>query len=162
MLRRTISMLTVVLAAFGIVVAAAMPASAATNRMLSVWGNVHIEDYESFSSNEHCYSTMNTNRTASTAYPIDIEWTRTCGGEIRAELYMEVQVLSNNYLSVIGKVLFFEGTSTGTSDLDGQKNFTLYVQPNTNVPLNLRVWNTAENEAEDQVIYNLRVGNYAP
>lgn len=162
MIRRTISMLTVVLAAFGIVVAAAMPASAATNRMMSVWGNVHIEDYETFASNEHCFSSLNTNRTANPAYPIEVEWIRTCGGEIRAELSMQVQVLSNNYLSVIGKVLFFEGTSTGTSDLDGSKNFSLYVAPNTSSPLNLFVWNTAEGEADDNVTYNLRVGNYAP
>jgi hypothetical protein len=162
MFRRTISVLAVVAAAFGIVFAAAGPASAASNRMLTVWGQVHIEDYETFASNEHCYSSINTNRTANPSYPIEIEWVRTCGGEIRAELNMQVQVLPTNYLSVIGKVLFFEGTSTGTSDLDGQKNFTAYVPPGGSVPLNLFVWNTAEGEADDNVSYNLRLGNVSP
>lgn len=162
MLRRIVSLLAVGLASLGIVVGASAPASAAgTNRMMSVWGSVHIEDYETFSSNEHCYSTINTNRTANPAYPIEVEWVRRCGGEIRAELNMQVQVLSNNYLSVIGKVLFFEGTSDNTSDLDGSKNFSLYVAPGGSSPLNLHVWNTAEGDC-DCVDYVLRVGNYAP
>lgn len=162
MLRRTISLLAVGLASLGIVIGAAAPASAAgTNRMMSVWGNVHIEDYETWSANEHCFSSINTNRTANPAYPIEIEWIRRCGGEIRSELTMQAQVLSNNYLSIIGKVLFYEGTSDSTGDLDGQKNFTLYVAPNTSSPLNLHVWNSAEGDC-DCVDYVLRVGNYAP
>lgn len=162
MFRRVITMLAVVLTAFGIAVTVASPASAATNRMLTVWGQVHIEDYEQWAANEHCYSNINTNRTANPSYPISIEWERFCGGEIRAELHMQIQVLSTNYISVIGKVLFFEGTSHGTSDLDGQKNFTAYVPPNGSVPLNLFVWNTAEGEADDNVSYNLRLGNVKP
>jgi hypothetical protein len=161
MIRRITSALAVTLAAFGLVVAAAMPASAATNRMMSVWGNVHIQDYETFAANEHCYSSLNTNRTANPAYPIEIEWIRTCGGEIRAELHMQGQVLSNNYLFVFGTVLFFEGTSTSTSDLDGSKSFTLYVAPGTSSPLNLTVWNTDEGDC-DCAWYKLRVGNYSP
>lgn len=162
MFRRTISMLAAALVAFGVVLTVASPASAASNRMLTVWGQVHIEDYEAWAANEHCYSSINTNRTANPSYPIEIEWVRYCGGEIRAELHMQVQVLPSNYLSVVGKVLFFEGTSTGTSDLDGQKNFTAYVPPGGSVPLNLFVWNTAEGEADDNVSYNLRLGNVSP
>lgn len=161
MFRRITSALAVVLTAFGVIMAAAAPASAATNRLMAVWGNLHLVDYETFSANEHCYSSLNTNRTANPSYPIEIEWIRTCGGEIRAELHMQGQVLSNNYLHVFGTVLFFEGTSSSTGDLDGSKNFTLYVAPGTSSPLNLTVWNTDEGDC-DCAYYNLRVGNYAP
>jgi hypothetical protein len=162
MFRRIFSLVGVMVAALGIVLAAAMPASAAgTNRMMSIWGTQHIVDYETFAANENCYSSLNTNRTASPAYPIEIEWIRTCGGEIRTELEMTAQVLSNNYLSVIGTAFFYEGTSTSTSDLDGTKNFTLYVPPGQSSPLNITVWNSEEGDC-DCAYYALRVGNYAP
>ncbi|HEY0638970.1 MAG TPA: hypothetical protein VGD67_15075 [Pseudonocardiaceae bacterium] len=161
MYRRMIGALTVVLALLGIGVAVAAPASAATDRMLSVWGSLHLEDYETWAANEHCYSSLNTNRTANPSYPIEIEWVRTCGGEIRAEMHMQAQVLSNNYLHVFGSLLFFEGTSSSTSDLDGRKNFTLYVAPGASQPLTATVWNTDEGDC-DCAYYNLRVGNYAP
>lgn len=161
MFRRISGILAALLAAFSIVVVTAGPASAATNRTMAVWGSVHIEDYESFAANEHCYSSMNTSHTANPYYPISIEWIRMCGGEIRAELHMQGQVLSNNSLHVIGKALFYEGTSATTNDLDGRKDFTLLVTPNTTRPLNLTVWNSDEGDC-DCAWYNLRVANYAP
>jgi hypothetical protein len=162
MIRRFLSTVAVLLAAFGLITAAALPASGATtDRLLTVWGSLHIEDYETWAANEHCYSSLNTTRIANTAYPVSLDWTRFCGGEIRAELHMQAQVVSDKRLHVYGSALFFEGTSETTSDLDGSYDFSVYVSPEKNVPLQFVVWNTAEGDC-DCATYILSVGNYTP
>jgi hypothetical protein len=161
MFRRIAGIIGVAAAALGMLAVNVGPASASTTRMMSVWGSVHIEDYETFAANEHCYSSLNWNATASTAYPISGEWIRTCGGEIRAELHLEAQVVANSYLHVYGTALFYEGTSTSTGDLDGSKTFSMYIAPGHASPLTFTVWNTDEGDC-DCAYYNLSVGNYTP
>jgi hypothetical protein len=150
------------MAAAGLLFVSSAPASAATvNRSLAIWGNLHIEDYETFGSNEHCYFSLNTTRPANSNYPIIFDWSKPCGGEIRSELHVQAQVQSNKYIHVYGDILFFEGTTEGTSDLDGQLDFSMYVPPNTSIPFNQVVWNTDEGDC-DCATYNLRFGNYTP
>lgn len=85
-----------------------------------------------------------------------------CGGEVRLE--MDVFASLGVYDSIIVNldVRLYEGTSSSSSDLDGRGNFTVIIPaaPNDNKrSLSATVWNTDENEFDDQGFFLVSLAN---
>lgn len=85
-----------------------------------------------------------------------------CGGEVRLE--MDVFASLGLYDSIIINldVRLYEGTSDSSMDLDGRANFTLHVPatPGDNKrSISATVWNTDENEYDDQGYFLVSVAN---
>ncbi len=85
-----------------------------------------------------------------------------CGGEVRLE--MDVFASLGVYDSIIVNldVRLYEGTSDSTSDLDGRGNFTIVVPatPGDHTrSLSATVWNTEENDYDDQGFFLVSVAN---
>lgn len=115
------------------------------SRKISVAGNMRIVDDETFGSNEE------ERRAFSDAKFLDddqleqvIYVEEGVGGEVRLELTINAQLLTNDGIRVSGVASLFEGTSEDTSDLDGQHFFNFVVLPNRVINHKFRVRNTDE------------------
>ncbi len=67
-----------------------------------------------------------------------------CGGEVRVEVRFTFSRAAGGAVSVSGNLKLYEGTSTSTSDLDGQANVSGTVAANGSGTLSKRVNNTDE------------------
>jgi hypothetical protein len=87
-----------------------------------------------------------------------------CGGEVRLE--MDVFASLGVYDSIIVNldVRLYEGSSASSTDLDGRGNFTVHIPatPGDNKrTVSATVWNTDENEVDDQGFFYVALANEA-
>ncbi len=87
-----------------------------------------------------------------------------CGGEVRLE--MDVFASLGVYDSIIVNldVRLYEGASATSSDLDGRGNFTIHIPatPGDNKrSISATVWNTDEDEIDDQGFFLVFLANEA-
>jgi hypothetical protein len=102
-------------------------------------------DDETFGSNEYGEASLVRETVLSDSVPqnvLDMEcrW----GGECRVELTLVGQALDNGDVRVNGTAKLFEGTSEGTSDLDGQRDFVVLVPRGKNASDSVTVKNDDE------------------
>jgi hypothetical protein len=110
----------------------------AEKRRLIVKGNIHIKDFETIGSDEHCnlpidkmftlysdggYSTLLTERLG-------------CGGECRTEVDVHARLLENGQMQATVYSYFYEGSSEGTSEEEDRKETVDLLIPKS-VPTNL-------------------------
>lgn len=81
------------------------------------------------------------------------------GGELRAEYKFTLKLLVGNVVDVQIDCKLYEGTSEGTDDLDGWASLSLQVPMDETRAGTLRVWNTEEDEGEDQGILTVSLKN---
>lgn len=67
-----------------------------------------------------------------------------CGGEVRVELTINFEQVSNGDVKVKESAKLFEGISTDTNDLDGTASKSTTIKKNTSKTITFRVRNTAE------------------
>jgi hypothetical protein len=116
-------------------------------RKLNISGSMKLQDYENFGANEV------TTRPFSLSTRLDddnleevIELVEGVGGEVRGELIINAQLLSNNRIRVYVDIWLYEGTSEATSDLDGERHSSFIVRAGATVSKTYMVYNTAEGD----------------
>ena len=102
-------------------------------------------DDETFTADEFGHSEGTTQVVLADTLPhnvmhLECRW----GDELRVELDLTGQRLDNGDVNVAGVARLFEGTSEDTTDLDGQKNFSILVPKGQTVNNQQKVENTAE------------------
>ena len=127
-------------------------------RRLTVSGSISGVDDETFGSNEYGKASLTRETILSNSQPqnvLDMEcrW----GGECRVELTLIGQALDNGDVRVSGTAKLFEGTSEGTSDLDGQREFVVLVPRGKNTSHSVNVKN--DNEGGDYADIALTFNN---
>lgn len=116
-------------------------------RKLNISGHMKLQDYENFGPNE-----VKTKPFAKTSTLDDdqleelIEIVEGVGGEVRGELIINAQLLSGSRIRVWIDIWLFEGTSEGTSDLDGERHSNFIVRAGATVSKTYMVYNTAEGD----------------
>jgi hypothetical protein len=144
------------------------PASAGeVERTLQINGKANIEDYETFSSNEHCNNRklFGSDR-AGDAYGTTgtPSASAKCGGEIRVEVHGSGTIdAAGNFCNLRADVLFFEGASESTNDLDGRASvkWSGCIAPGAATSQKkVHVWNSAEDEAQDQADVWITLKNF--
>lgn len=130
-------------------------------RLATVFFDFWGEDYETFGSNETTdpgaeavQIELGPDRLVNTFHR-EYKW----GGELRAEYTFTLKLLVGNVIDVQIDCKLFEGTTESTHDLDGQSSLSLQVPMNQTRAGTLRVWNTDEDEGEDQGILTVSVKN---
>ncbi|MCY9204338.1 hypothetical protein [Bacillus atrophaeus] len=114
-------------------------------RELKISGNIHIKDYETFGSDEHCNLPINLsvplrNREYATVFTENLG----CGGECRTEVEIQAKVLPSGDILVNVFSRFYEGSSEVTTELEDHKEtYHFLVRPDTLTPL---VHNLANND----------------
>jgi hypothetical protein len=98
-----------------------LPTAHALNRV-SISGIMDITDDETFGSDEHATRRRNFD-TIFVGDPLPatttFDWTERMGGEVRIELVCSATAQSSGAVAVSCQAKLFEGTSTGSNDLDG-------------------------------------------
>ena len=115
-------------------------------RKLNINGTMRVLDEETFGPDE----TRTSNFAESLALNNNqletiVEETLGAGGEVRGELEIRAQLASQNRIRVWVDTRLYEGTSEGTSDLDGEKSFNFLVLPGQTINKVYTVYNEAEN-----------------
>lgn len=127
-------------------------------RRVTVSATINGVDDETFGSNEFGHAQFTRETILGDAQPQNVmqmqcRW----GGECRVELKLTGQQLDGGDVRIVGEVMLFEGTSEGTSDLDGRSDFTFLVPRGRTVSNSQRVDNT--DEGGDYATIDLTVNN---
>jgi hypothetical protein len=132
------------------------------NRRLTVSADMYVEDDETFGSNETVRrqktnsAILNSQGIAQTVMDFEVRM----GGEIRVEFTVTASLFDTNGNAMIdGEVKLYEGTSESTGDLDGVRQFQLYVPVGATVNHFVRVNN--DDEGGDYATIRLNVTNAA-
>ncbi|GHE46284.1 hypothetical protein GCM10017778_32740 [Streptomyces vinaceus] len=137
--------------------------------------NFQIRDHEDVGKDTNCTRWSQTRNTVR-YLPQDFSHSGKCGGEIRVEIHYQADLNSDNSLTIDrGRVLFFEGTSEDTRDLDGGLTFgfpgaPIIVPPGESVSRTYYVENSAEGERDDHAyvtvdwrnVRNYQLGRVTP
>jgi hypothetical protein len=130
------------------------------NRRIVVSADMFVEDHESFGSNETVRrqqtnaGIISTLGLAQTIMNFEVRM----GGEIRVEFAVTASLMDNNGNAMIdGEIKLFEGTSESTGDLDGVRQFQLYVPAGAVVNHFVRVNN--DDEGDDYATVRLTITN---
>ncbi|MBL8888754.1 MAG: hypothetical protein JNL67_02165 [Planctomycetaceae bacterium] len=86
-----------------------------------------------------------------------------CGGEVRLEMDVFASLGAYDSIIVNLDVRLYEGTSDSSTDLDGRGNFTVVIpatQGDNIRSLSATVWNTEENEYDDQGFFMVKLANH--
>jgi hypothetical protein len=106
-------------------------------RRLTISGNIHIKDFETFGSDEHC--DLGIERSVvlqNTEYATVFTDLLGCGGECRTEVDIQAKVLEHGDILVNVYSRFFEGTTEVTDELeDTEKTEHFLVRKNVDTPL---------------------------
>jgi hypothetical protein len=117
-------------------------------RRLTVSGSISGVDDETFGANEYGNASLTRETILSNSQPQNVlEMECRWGGECRVELTLIGQALDNGDVRVNGTAKLFEGTSEGTNDLDGQRDFVVLVPRGKNTSHFVNVKN--DNEGGD-------------
>lgn len=131
-----------------------------SNRRITVSANMYVEDHESFGSNETVRrqqtnaAILSVQGVAQTVMAFEVRM----GGEIRVEFVVAASLLDRVGNAMIdGEVKLFEGTSESTGDLDGVRQFQLYIPANASINHFVRVNN--DDEGGDFATININITN---
>jgi hypothetical protein len=136
-------------------------------RTLQINGTANIMDYENIGANERCNGRKFTGvDQADTAYGRQAiaRGSARCGGEIRVEVhgYGTLQP-DGRFCNLRAEVLFFEGTSESTSDLDGKETMSIsgcLGKGSTTRERKIHVFNKAESEVDDKADVWFTMSNF--
>lgn len=130
-------------------------------RLATVYFDFWGEDYETFGSNEHTdpgpeavQLELGPDRLIN-SFSKTYKW----GGELRCEYKFTVRLLVGNVIDLQIDCKLFEGTDESTDDLDGTGSLHLQASMGQTAAGTLRVWNTAEDEPEDQGVLTVSISN---
>jgi hypothetical protein len=142
----------------------ATTAQAAQVRTASGNAVFQIMDYESIGANERCHRDRQLiPRDIEVGTFRDIVVSARCGGEIRVEIHyrLEQQQGQVGLIRVTrGLVLFYEGDSENTGDLDGSRAFSdTLLWPGQSATWNIHVQNWSEGEPDDKADVRLTLRN---
>lgn len=158
---RVLAVLTVT-----VIAVPALATTAQAAQVRTVAGNVvfQIMDYESVGANERCRREFRlTPRDIEVGNSQKIVLRARCGGEIRVEVhYRLTQQPQQNGLILVteGLVLFYEGDSENTGDLDGSRAFShTLIRPGQSTTWNIHVQNVSEMEPDDKADVRLTLRN---
>jgi hypothetical protein len=130
------------------------------NRRITVSADMYVEDDETFGSNE----TVRRQKTNAAILSVQglaqsvMDFEVRMGGEIRVEFTVTASLLDANGNAIIdGEVKLYEGTSESTGDLDGVRQFQLYIPAGATINHFVRVNN--DDEGGDYATIRLNVTN---
>ena len=127
-------------------------------RRVTVSATIDGLDHETFGSDERGHAEFTRETILNSAQPQNVMDMRCMwGGECRVELRLTGQMLDDNGVRVQGEALLFEGTSEGTGDLDGRRDFTFIVPRGRTVSNHQRVNN--DDEGDDFADIRMTVSN---
>jgi uncharacterized Zn-binding protein involved in type VI secretion len=134
------------------------------DRMVSISGTMRLEDYESFGDNEHASGSFNKVVFVGNAQPSVLENvpppTICAGDEIWAALDITVaRVSAAGDVSVTVNGRLYEGTDCSNTDLDGSYSGTFTVPKGATMSKSFTMWNTSEDEPQDNAEVTLTVYN---
>jgi hypothetical protein len=122
---------------------------------------MQITDDESFAANEHGTASMTREAIVSADSPQPLmHMQKGVGGEVRVELDLSAQALSNGNVRVLTDAKLFEGTSEQTSDLDGERTQEIVVLKNKAAALHIDIAN--DDEGGDHAEIDVNFANSAP
>jgi hypothetical protein len=117
------------------------------NRRITVSADMYVEDDETFGSNE-TVRRQKTNSAILSAMGIAqsvLDFEVRMGGEIRVEFTVTASLFDSRGNAMInGEVKLYEGTSESTGDLDGVRQFQLYIPAGATINHFVRVNNDDE------------------
>jgi hypothetical protein len=120
-------------------------------------GTMHITDDETFGSDEYGDASsppleaVVTNESPGEVLP---GFVGRAGGEVRVEVKLTALARNSGDVTVTGKVLLFEGTSTETNDLDGQVDVNITVPRDQIRSYSVQVVNQAEGGDHAELLLN--------
>ncbi|WP_414623849.1 hypothetical protein [Calothrix sp. CCY 0018] len=108
-----------------------------------VSGNVRIVDDEVFR-DEVCTATLSGSaQLTSEGQPSElVEFSKGCGGEVRAELDLNCVRLDNGDVKINGEARLYEGTSENTGDLEDTKSLSYLVPKGRTITKTVKLRNT--------------------
>jgi hypothetical protein len=131
-----------------------------SNRRITVSADMYVEDDEDFGSNE-TERRQKTNSAILSAMGIAqsvMDFEVRMGGEIRVEFIVTASLFDSRGNAMInGDLKLYEGTSESTGDLDGVRQFQLYIPAGATINHFVRVNN--DNEGGDFATIALTVTN---
>jgi len=128
-------------------------------RRIVMNGSVRIVDDEWFS-DEVCTASFSRTADVNESNPSEfLEYSKGCGGEVRAELHLDAQAMNNGDVRMTGNAYLYEGTSENTTDLDAQKAVNFLVPANNFKTHVIRLVNN-ETFGGDTVDFKLIVANF--
>jgi len=133
-----------------------------SNRRITVSADMYVEDDENFGSNE----TVRRQKTNSAILSVQglaqsvMDFEVRMGGEIRVEFTVTASLFDGAGNAIVdGEVKLYEGTSESTGDLDGVRQFQLYIPVGATINHFVRVNN--DDEGGDYATIRLNVTNVA-
>lgn len=133
------------------------------NRRITVSADMYVEDDETFGSNE-TVRRQQTNAAILSAQGVAqsvMDFEVRMGGEIRVEFKVTASLVDTNGNAMIdGEVKLFEGTSESTGDLDGVRQFQLYIPAGASINHYVRVNN--DDEGGDYATIRMNITNVSP
>jgi hypothetical protein len=130
------------------------------NRRITVSADMYVEDDETFGSNE----TVRRQKTNAAILSVQglaqsvMDFEVRMGGEIRVEFTVTASLLDANGNAIVdGEVKLYEGTSESTGDLDGVRQFQLYIPAGATINHFVRVNN--DDEGGDYATIRLNITN---
>ncbi|OAQ57627.1 hypothetical protein VFPPC_11413 [Pochonia chlamydosporia 170] len=130
-------------------------------RQVVLRGTMHLKDEENWpDSNEYATRVMSPRFINIGPYGTHAElgWNEGMGGEVRAELYLNLDWIPGSSITVTWTLKLFEGTSEATDDLDGELSGSLSVAKDATQELPVKVKNTDEGD-DDYVDLRLFISN---
>lgn len=130
------------------------------NRRITVSADMYVEDSETFGSNE-TVRRQKTNAAILSAQGIAqtvMDFEVRMGGEIRVEFHVTASLIDTNGNAMIdGEVKLYEGASENTDDLDGVRQFQLYIPMGATINHFVRVNN--DDEGGDYATIAMNISN---
>jgi hypothetical protein len=118
-------------------------------RKFNISGSLKVLDEETFSANEVKtvpFSETITLHDDQLEEVINIE--QGVGGEVRGEMMATAQLMSNDRIRVGVDLWLYEGTSEGTTDLDGEKHTLFVLQRGQKLSKGMIAYNTDEDAGD--------------
>jgi hypothetical protein len=133
-------------------------------RLVVIGGHVRIKDEENFGKDDFFDGGFTPSPNPLRLNPgnrnVVTSYIKKFGGEIRVEARYDLTWSADLSITVACNVKLYEGTSEDTGDLDGERGDIVIVNKDQeNVPLNIHVTNTAE-EDDDYVRLDSLISNY--
>ena len=134
-------------------------------REVEIDGSMILHDYENIKEDEEKTSQFHEGLTITYQLgpfqpPVELPvWIDTVGGEIRGEVRLSMHWKTDSSIDLKYNIKLYEGTSTDTTDLDGEDSDMINIPNDRSVDLDKRVTNTDEREPRDYINLNLHISN---
>lgn len=131
---------------------------------VTISGTIQVQDYEQFDDNEYASEQFTNHLTLSDANPqefMKIPPPRVCaGGEVRPEYEIKAtRIPGTGEIQITVEGRLYEGTTCGTTDVDGGLFEQFNVWPNQTENREFHMRNDDEEEPEDYASIELSVNN---